>query len=243
MLLTDRVLMIDAEAIVIDKPAGLPVDPPRDGGISMSNHLESLAFGFKRWPVVIHRLDRDTSGCLLLARNPKAAARFTQAFDERRVTKSYLAVVDGRLDADAGTIDLPLIKVSSAEEGWFMSGTDARTRGAKSAVTHWARLAEADGRTLVRMVPETGRTHQLRAHARDGLGHAIAGDPVYGARAEGAHPARRGVSLLLHAERLIVPREGKPPVDVVAPFPDRFAATGFAAPAPDPALPPPPAAG
>ena len=76
----DRILYRDAMMLVIDKPAGLPVDPPRDGSLSLDNHLRGLTFGFARWPVPIHRLDRDTSGCLLLARNPKAAARFTAAF-------------------------------------------------------------------------------------------------------------------------------------------------------------------
>ncbi|MFN3435320.1 MAG: pseudouridine synthase, partial [Sphingomonas sp.] len=91
----DRVLFIDGEALVIDKPAGLPVDRPRDGSLSLENHLESLKFGFKRWPVPVHRLDRDTSGCLLLSRNPKAHARFQQAFEQGAVEKRYLAVLAG----------------------------------------------------------------------------------------------------------------------------------------------------
>src|SRR5690349_17374391 len=93
--LAERVVFIDAEALVIDKPAGLPVDPPRDGSLSLENHLAGLTFGFARWPVPVHRLDRDTSGCLLLARNPKAAGRYTAAFEARQVEKSYLAVLDG----------------------------------------------------------------------------------------------------------------------------------------------------
>ena len=65
-LLTDHVLFIDGEALILDKPAGLPVDAPRDGSIALENHLQSLTFGFQRWPLPVHRLDRDTSGCLLL---------------------------------------------------------------------------------------------------------------------------------------------------------------------------------
>ncbi|MFX7965263.1 pseudouridine synthase, partial [Acinetobacter baumannii] len=83
----DRVLFIDGEAIVIDKPAGLPVDPPRDGGMSLENHLAGLTFGFQRGPTAVHRLDRDTSGCLLLARNPKAHKRFQQVFEAGLVEK------------------------------------------------------------------------------------------------------------------------------------------------------------
>ena len=219
MLLSDRILFLDGEAIVLDKPAGLPVDPPRDGSLSLENHLDGLRFGFKRWPLAVHRLDRDTSGCLLLARNPKAHARFTQAFESRAVEKHYLAVIDGVPDADGGTIDLPLAKVSTAESGWRMVG-DAR---GKPSVSHWEKIAVADGRSLLRFRPETGRTHQLRVHAREGLGFAIAGDPVYGT---GGAKDRT----MLHAERLVVARGAKPPIAAEAPFPDRFAALGFHAP-------------
>src|SRR5919112_2611742 len=117
MLLSDRILFVDAEAIVIDKPAGLPVDRPRSGGNSIAGCLDELKLGFRRPPVPMHRLDQDTSGCLLLARNPKAAKRFGQAFEQARVEKTYLAVLEGELSESDGIIDLPLRKVSSAEEG------------------------------------------------------------------------------------------------------------------------------
>src|SRR3546814_12827132 len=114
MLLSDRVLFLDGEALVIDKPAGLPVDAPRDGSISLENHLDLLKFGFKRWPLAVHRLDRDTSGCLLLARNPKAHGRFTRAFESREVEKQYLAIVDGVPAGDGGKIAIALATVSTA---------------------------------------------------------------------------------------------------------------------------------
>ncbi|NWM19970.1 RNA pseudouridine synthase, partial [Escherichia coli] len=91
----DRVLFIDGEAVVIDKPAGLPVDRPRDRAESLEDLLDQLTFGFQRLPVPVHRLDRDTSGCLLLARNPKALKRFAQAFETGAVAKRYLAILDG----------------------------------------------------------------------------------------------------------------------------------------------------
>ena len=94
-MLEDRVLYVDAEAIVIDKPAGLPVDTPRDGGDSVVARAHELKLGFQREPVAMHRLDRDTSGCLLLGRNPKARARFQQAFESEVVEKTYLAVLAG----------------------------------------------------------------------------------------------------------------------------------------------------
>jgi tRNA pseudouridine32 synthase/23S rRNA pseudouridine746 synthase len=213
-MLDDRILFIDGEAIVIDKPAGLPVDPPRDGSLSLENHLQSLAFGFQRWPQPVHRLDRDTSGCLLLARNPKAHKRFQHAFEAGEVEKRYLAVIEGVPNGDSGTIDLPLLKVSARESGWRMRG-DAK---GKHARTHWRLLDSRDGRSLLLFAPETGRTHQIRVHALEGLGAAIVGDPVYG---------QGGVPMLLHAWRLKLPRQPKPAVEAEAPLPESFVAAGF----------------
>lgn len=216
MLLHDRVLFIDGEAIILDKPAGLPVDAPRDGSLSLENHLSSLTFGFQRWPLPVHRLDRDTSGCLLLARNPKAHKRFAAAFEAWTVSKRYVAVVEGVPQEDSGTIDLPLKKVSSAAKGWRMVAAP----DGKAALTDWRKLAERDGRTLIAFTPKTGRTHQIRAHALHGLGFGIAGDPVYGTGA--------GV-MLLHSRFLSVPRDAKPSVEATAPLPESFAAAGFGA--------------
>ena len=210
----DRVLFIDGEALVIDKPAGLPVDPPRDGSLSLDNHMEQLRFGFHRWPVAVHRLDRDTSGCLLLARNPKAAARFGRAFEAGEVEKLYLAVLDGVPAGEAGTIDLPLAKVSSREAGWRIVASPPKAPGAKAARTDWRVLRVEDGRALVEFRPATGRTHQIRVHAATGLGAAVVGDPVYGR----ADPA----GMLLHAARLTLPRAGKAAVEAEAPVPARF---------------------
>ena len=214
MLLSDRVIFIDGEALIIDKPQGLPVDPPRDGSLSLENHVEGLKFGFRRWPKAVHRLDRDTSGCLLLARNPKAHARFSQAFEAKLVTKHYIAVVEGVPEAQSGEIDLPLAKFSTQESGWRMVVDQA----GKSALTSWEKLAEKDGRALIRFIPRTGRTHQIRAHAVYGLRAAIVGDPVYG---------RKGEPMLLHSTFLSVPRDGKPPVEAYADMPERFAQAGF----------------
>jgi tRNA pseudouridine32 synthase / 23S rRNA pseudouridine746 synthase len=214
MLLSERVLFLDGEAMIIDKPAGLPVDAPRDGSLSLENHIEGLKFGFRRWPTAVHRLDRDTSGCLLLARNPKAHARFQQAFEQGWVEKTYLAVLDAVPDAMSGTVELPLTKTSTKREGWKMVADPS----GKAAVTHWEVIAESDGRALVRMKPETGRTHQLRVHAASGIGIAIAGDPVYGASAG---------PMLLHAQTLCLKRDGKPPIEARAPLPEAFLALGF----------------
>ncbi len=213
-MLDDLVLFIDGEAIVIDKPSGLAVDRPRDRSPSVADRLDELRFGFARAPQPVHRLDRDTSGCLLLARNPKAHARFGQAFEAGGVSKRYLAVLDGVPDGTEGSIDLPLAKISSAEAGWRMVG-DAK---GKAARTRWTLLRTVDNRSLVAFFPETGRTHQIRVHAAEALGCPVAGDPVYG---------RAGPAMLLHAAALVVPRGTKPAIDVTAPLPARFAAAGF----------------
>lgn len=213
-MLDERILFIDGESIVIDKPAGLPVDPPRDGSLSVENYLQSLAFGFMRWPVAVHRLDRDTSGCLLLARSPKAHKRFQQAFEAGLVGKTYIAVLDGVPEAEEGMIDMPLGKTSTREDGWRM----VHDPKGKPAQTAWRRLSVIDGKCLVEFRPTTGRTHQIRVHAASGIGVPILGDPVYGA---GKGP------MMLHAVALHVPREGKKPVDARAPLPERFTALGF----------------
>ena len=209
MLLSDRILFEDAEAIVIDKPAGLPVDAPRRGGDSVAARLDELKLGFHRAPVPVHRLDQDTSGCLLLARNPKAQKRFGQAFENGLVEKTYLALVDGEIEQGEGVIHMPLVKVSTPESGWRMVVEEH----GQPATTRWRRLAVRGGRTLVEFQPLTGRTHQLRVHAREGLGTPIVGDPVYG---DGKGP------MMLHASRLVVPREKKAVIDVTAPLPPHF---------------------
>jgi tRNA pseudouridine32 synthase/23S rRNA pseudouridine746 synthase len=210
-MLDDRILFIDAEAMVIDKPAGLPVDRPKDGTTALADMVDGLRFGFERPPGIVHRLDRDTSGCLLLARNHGAHRRFSAAFAEHQVRKTYLAVLEGVPAEAEGVIELALSKISSAAQGWRM----IPAKKGKPAVTRWTKLAERDGRALVRFEPETGRTHQLRVHAASGLGMPIVGDPTYGSGR---------LAMLLHASRIVVPRNNKPDVDVEAPLPERFGA-------------------
>ena len=210
------ILFEDGEALVIDKPAGLPIERPRRGGASLEDHFEQLKLGFQRPPMPVHRIDTDTSGCLLLARNPKALKRFAKAFEDRLVEKRYLGVLAGVPSTSEGTIELSLSKISSAEKGWRMI---AAKKG-KPSITHWRVLAEIDGHALLEFRPETGRTHQIRVHCQAGLGMSLLGDPVYG-NGKGAPRT------MLHAAAIGVPRDGKPPIAATAPLPRDFTALGF----------------
>jgi tRNA pseudouridine32 synthase/23S rRNA pseudouridine746 synthase len=212
-----HILFEDGEALVIDKPGGLPIERPRKGGPSLEDHLDALKLGFQRAPAPVHRLDTDTSGCLLLARNPKALKRFARAFEERLVEKRYLGILDGEPAEEAGTIELALSKISSAEKGWRM----IPAKKGKASVTHWRVLARQEGRTLVEFRPETGRTHQIRVHAASGLGVPLLGDPVYG-NGKGAPRT------MLHAAGLVVQRESKPAIEATSPIPADFRPFGFA---------------
>jgi tRNA pseudouridine32 synthase/23S rRNA pseudouridine746 synthase len=211
------ILFEDGEALVIDKPGGLPMDRPRAGGPSLEDHLDDLRLGFLRPPVPVHRLDTDTSGCLLLARNPKALKRFAAAFEARQVSKRYLGVLAGIPETREGTIELALSKISSADKGWRM----IPARKGKPALTEWHVVATSEGRALVEFRPVTGRTHQLRVHSASGIGIPLLGDPVYG-------DGKGAWRTLLHAVALEVQREGKPPIVATAPLPAEFAALGFA---------------
>ena len=221
MTISIPILFEDGEALVIDKPAGLPIERPRRGGASLEDHLETLKLGFQRPPVPVHRIDTDTSGCLLLARNPKALKRFAKAFEDRLVEKRYLGVLTGVPRDTEGTIELSLSKISSAEKGWRMIAA----RKGKPSITHWRVLDQRDGRALIEFRPETGRTHQIRIHCEAGLGMPLLGDPVYGAGPDRAAGARR---TMLHAAGIAIPRDGKPPIEASAPLPQDFAALGFA---------------
>ena len=193
----------DTHLLVIDKPAGLAVHPGPQTPDSLEDFLDVLAFDNHRLPVISHRLDRDTSGCLILARHPKAVRRVSAMFEAGQISKVYWAVLDTLPEADTGTVDAPLHKISSAEAGWRMV-IDKR---GKRAVTHWQVIDRAA--RLIEFHPETGRTHQLRVHAAS-MGHPIIGDPVYG---EAKGPMR------LHARALTLPYDEENPLTVTAPLP------------------------
>jgi tRNA pseudouridine32 synthase/23S rRNA pseudouridine746 synthase len=189
--MTLRVLHSDANVLVIHKPVGLAVHPGPRTPESLEDMLAGLSPGRGRAPSIVHRLDRDTGGCLCLARSAMAHRALAAAFSERRVEKTYLALLAGEITDNAGVIDAPLAKVSTKEDGWRMV---VRESG-KAARTHWRLVRRSGGQTLVEFVPETGRTHQLRVHATL-IARGIVDDPVY---AGGTGPTR------LHAWKIAVP--------------------------------------
>lgn len=184
-------------ALVVDKPAGLPVS--RAAGPSLEAMLPGLRMGRRHVPQPVHRLDQDTAGCLVLGRTKPAMAELGGHFAAGRARKTYWAVLRGALRGQ-GVIDAPLRKISTARDGWRMVVDPA---GA-AAVTEWRTLGHADGLSWVEFRPRTGRTHQLRVHAAH-LGHPIAGDARYGG-GEGA--------MQLLARRIELPG-----IDATAPVP------------------------
>ena len=207
--LVSRLLHRDGLMLVIDKPAGLPVHRGPKGGENLEDHFGQLRFGLPRAPALAHRLDKDTSGCLVLGRHRKALERLGKLFKNGRVEKTYWAVVEGAPDADEGRIELALSRLD-AERGWWMRVDPLGL----PAVTDWRVLGRSAGLSLLELKPRSGRTHQLRVHCQ-AMGWPILGDPVYGdGRRENAPP------LHLHARAIVVPmQDGKPPVAAQAPTP------------------------
>lgn len=209
------VIYRDEQVIALNKPAGLAVQ----GGTKTTRHidamLDALRFGMKERPRLVHRLDRDTSGVLLLARSAKVAATLGRTFQGRQVRKIYWALVVGSPALEKGRIDLPLRKRPGAR-GEQM----AADSGGKKAVTLYSVL-ETAGQTAAWLAlwPLTGRTHQLRVHCA-AIGHPILGDGKYGG--EGAFLPGEGLpkQLHLHARELVLPHpSSQDPLQIIADLP------------------------
>ncbi len=174
-----RVLYRDALMLVLDKPAGHPVHRgPKNahGDEPLDRFFGELRFGLPRNPELAHRLDRDTSGCLVLGRHRQALARLADLFKAGQVSKTYWAVVEGGPEAEEGVIDLPLGRLDESRGWWMKVDPDGQP-----AETRWKVMGRsADGALAwLAMSPITGRTHQLRVHAK-ALGCPILGDAIYG---------------------------------------------------------------
>jgi tRNA pseudouridine32 synthase / 23S rRNA pseudouridine746 synthase len=209
--LADRILYRDGLMLVIDKPAGIPVHAGPRGGANLEAGFDALRFGLPRPPALAHRLDRDTSGCLVLGRHPKALRRLGRLFAEGKVEKVYWAVVAGILAETHGTIDAPL-KKEARRTGWRMEIDPTGQR----AVTEYRVLGAADGRAWLELKPRTGRTHQIRVHCA-ALGCPVVGDTTYGGPG--------GENLQLHARAISIPLyPARPAIEVTAPAPPHMLA-------------------
>jgi tRNA pseudouridine32 synthase / 23S rRNA pseudouridine746 synthase len=216
-----RVLYRDGLMLVIDKPAGMAVHRGPKGGESLEDHFGALRYGLPRAPALAHRLDRDTSGCLVLGRHRKALAELGRLFKTGRVGKTYWAVVEGGPDDEEGRIELPLGRLD-ATRGWWMKADEA----GQPAVTTWTVLGRGHSLTWLALEPLTGRTHQLRVHCA-AMGWPIIGDAIYGSA-----PRSGGPGLQLHAREVLVPLyKNRDPVRITAPVPShmrtRLAACGW----------------
>jgi len=216
-----RVLHRDGLMLVIDKPAGLPVHRGPKGGANLETSFEFLRYGLPRAPVLAHRLDRDTSGCLVLGRHRKATASLGLLFKHSRIRKTYWAVVEGGPAEDSGVIDMPLGRLN-ADRGWWMKPDP---EGLK-AVSNFTVLGRGGGMSWLALEPVTGRTHQLRVHSASS-GFPIVGDNIYGNGPRFGEP-----TLHLHAREIVIPiSRNKDPIRVVAPAPphlhERLRACGW----------------
>lgn len=218
----ELVLYKDAHVIVLNKPAGLAVQ----GGSKTERHLDGLLDGLKfdapERPRLVHRLDRDTSGVLVLARTAKAAAQLGRAFKKKDAQKIYWALTVGVPRPAQGTVKMPLAKLGGPGRE-RVHAADFGDEEAKNAMTHFSVVAQAAQRlSWTAFMPVTGRTHQIRAHAAYALKTPIAGDGKYGG-AE-AHPGGEiERKLHLHARSLDIAHPGGGRLKCVAPLPPHMA--------------------
>lgn len=211
--LSPLILHRDASVLVIDKPANIAVHKGFGDGDTLEKYFHQLQFGLPMVPQLAHRLDRATSGCLVLGRHRQALQRLQHLFSSQQIEKKYLAVVVGQ-PPEEGTIELKLAKQEKAKHRWWMkvdeAGQDARTD---------YKLLKTNGMlSLVELSPKTGRTHQLRVHMA-AIGHPILGEWVY----QGDVVMPQKSPLQLHASAITLPySDKKPPIHAEAPLPEHF---------------------
>lgn len=208
------VIYEDEEVLALNKPAGLAVQ----GGTKTSRHVDRMlgawGEGLER-PRLVHRLDRDTSGVLVLGKTPAAAAKLAGAFAKRRARKIYWALVAGLPKPAEGVLELPLVKRGQGDRE-IMAPADPKDPKAEPAETEFVTVSRAaDKAAWMALWPHTGRTHQLRAHML-AIGHPILGDPKY--RTEASAALSAGLKLQLHARRLVLPHPSRGALVLQAPI-------------------------
>ncbi|MEO8454306.1 MAG: RluA family pseudouridine synthase [Sphingomicrobium sp.] len=216
-LVRDMVVYEDSNAFVLNKPPGLATQ----GGTKTTHHLDRLLDGLAGEagrPKLVHRLDKDTSGALLVARSARAAGHFAKAFSGRTARKVYWALVVGVPDAGEGQIDAPLAK----QPGTGGEKMHIDEEHGLTAKTRWRTIDRAGNRAAwVELQPLTGRTHQLRAHMA-AIGHPIVGDAKYGG-SEAFLTGGISRKLHLHARRIRIDSPGGGKIDVTAELPAHLA--------------------
>lgn len=199
------ILFKNDDILVISKPAGLPVHAGPGGGVTLDDYLPDFQFEKREPPHLAHRLDRDTSGCLILGRHKQALRILGRLFEQKRITKIYWAILDGIPAEKQMRIDMPMAKITDRKDRWHMQVSP----DGQPAITELRILHQRDGKALVELKPKTGRTHQLRVHCA-AIGCPITGDSLYGTA---------GTSLMLHARFLRIPyHQEDPPITVEAPL-------------------------
>lgn len=210
-----RLLFKDSLILVIDKPVGLPVHAGPKGGENLERYFHALRFGLPRPPALAHRLDRDTSGCLVLGRHRKALTKLGKLFSQGRVQKTYWAVVAGAPPQPEGRIDLAIGK-RSTERGWWMKVDP----DGLPTVTDYKLMGRSGNFSWLELKPQTGRTHQIRVHCA-ALGCPVLGDPIYGGEASQSDK----YPLHLHARAVALPLyPSRDPVATAAPVPEHMLA-------------------
>lgn len=200
------ILYEDEDLIIVDKPAGLAVHPGAghpDGTLvnALLGYCPDISGGDMARPGIVHRLDKDTSGLIIIAKNPASHHYLADQFKNREVSKTYIALVKGRLLPEEGFIEAPIGRDRSHRKRMAISTQD----GGRSALTGYRVIRHYDNYTLLEVKPETGRTHQIRVHLA-AIGHPVAGDDTYGTGP--AFLSRH----FLHATRLVfrLPSTGMP---------------------------------
>jgi 23S rRNA pseudouridine955/2504/2580 synthase len=217
------VLYEDEEVLALNKPAGLAVQ----GGTKTTHHIDRLLSAWGEGvdrPRLVHRLDRDTSGVLVLGKTPGAAAKLAGAFARRKAQKTYWALVLGHPRPQEGILDLPLIKKGVGDREMVVPA-EPKEPGAEPAQTEFVMISRAGDRVAwMALRPQTGRTHQLRAHML-AMGHPILGDPKY--KTSASAELSGGLKLQLHARRLTLPHPSRGTLVLEAPISPEMKA-GFA---------------
>jgi len=200
--------------LVLNKPAGIAVHAGSGKSNALDQYFDDLRFGLPAKPSLAHRLDKQTSGCLVMGRHPKAIKRLGHLFMSHQAQKTYIAIVHGTPSELEGIIDIPLAQENEDKRSWRMIGHPE----GKETITHYKVLASNETHSLLELSPKTGRTHQLRVHCKL-LGHPILGDTIYGDSSGSDAP-----ELYLHASKIVLPfYDKKPPITVSAPLPLCFA--------------------